>query len=417
MRRVHWGALLVSAVTLGCAGPDPAGESLSRAALGMDVCVESVPADRNVDGIPAYAQCDGTTKANIWSNNGLDTSTTSLGDDWIQTQRGGGYQCTELAYRYMHFRWHVDYRHGDAREWCDGDLPSTLVKSASPNHGDLIVFDGGVCGADETTGHIAVVDVVDASGGKVTIVEENRAGRRSTNASCATCFLHAVANDGSSSTAGTGAGGSSGNGPAGGAGGTPAGPGGAGRGGNPMGGGAAGATPGGRPGGAGRGPLGGTGGVQASAQAGHGGATASDGGVAGAPATGGAASGGTFGAAAGAPMPAAAGQTQAAAGNAATGNAGASATTPEPVSEPAAENGCGIARRGAPGPFAVFAAFFVGLGAVCRRRRSAPARRVSRYAPPARREPDAIRELARALGARPHRLSSHDRKSAARAAS
>jgi hypothetical protein len=204
-RETHLSAVLIG-LLVGCAGPDPTREEVATETLAVNVCDETVPTDRAVDGLPAYAQCTETMSANIWSNNGVDTSTSSLGDDWVQTQRGGGYQCTEWAYRYMHFRWAVDYRHGDAREWCDGELPSTLVKSTVPVHGDLIVFDGGVCGADATTGHIAVVDTVDATAAKVTLVEENRAGRRSANQSCATCFLHAVANDGETTgSAGTGA--------------------------------------------------------------------------------------------------------------------------------------------------------------------------------------------------------------------
>jgi hypothetical protein len=185
------------------------GEDVSELSLALDVCGETVPANRMVDGIPAYAQCDATMNSSIWSNNGVDTSLTSLGADWVQTQRSGGYQCTELAYRYMRFRWNVSYRSGNAEEWCDGDLPANLVKSTTPVHGDLMVFAGGVCGAAESTGHIAVVDTVDAARGAVTIVEENRAGRRSAQQSCATCFLHATANDGSSGGA-AGGGGTSG---------------------------------------------------------------------------------------------------------------------------------------------------------------------------------------------------------------
>jgi hypothetical protein len=212
-RETRLPAVLIG-LLLGCAGPDPTREELAVETLAVNTCDETVPAERFVDGLPAYAQCTASMSANIWSNNGVDTSTSSLGDDWVQTQRGGGYQCTEWAYRYMHFRWAVDYRHGDAREWCDGELPSTLVKSTVPVHGDLIVFDGGVCGADATTGHIAVVDTVDAAAEKITLVEENRAGRRSANQSCATCFLHAVANDGmpagSAGAAGNAGGGGSG---------------------------------------------------------------------------------------------------------------------------------------------------------------------------------------------------------------
>jgi hypothetical protein len=175
----------------------------------VNVCDETVPDNRYVDGLPAYAQCD-TTTGSIWSNNGIDTATSSQGDGWVRTQQSGGYQCTEWAYRYMRFRWGISYRHGNAQEWCDGDLPDSLVISSTPVHGDLIVFDGGVCGSDQTTGHIAVVDVVAPAGGRVTFVEENRAGRRSSEQSCALCYLHAVANDGTPGTAGAPGGGASG---------------------------------------------------------------------------------------------------------------------------------------------------------------------------------------------------------------
>ena len=365
MPRNPWRTLALVSAMLGCAGPDPATESLGQVALGVDVCSETVPADRNVDGIPAYAQCDDTTSSNIWSNNGIDTSTASLGSDWIQTQRGGGYQCTELAYRYMHFRWQIDYRHGDAREWCDGDLPSTLVKSTTPSHGDLIVFDGGVCGADATTGHIAVVDVVDASGGKVTLVEENRAGRRSANTSCATCFLHAVANDGSSSGAGSGGGGGATSGGAGGlsSAGAPA-TGGRGS----AAGGAGGSVEGGR---GGEMPAGGkaAGGTPGEEQAGAGGGAAARGGAT--------ATGGLPGALAGAPTEPTAGQGQASAGAGATGQTG----DPDGAnaSEPEAEGGCGIARRRPANGSAVLWGL-LGVTLASRRRRAASARPRRRWA-------------------------------------
>jgi MYXO-CTERM domain-containing protein len=192
----HCALAFSAAVAFACSAPD-ASEPVDSVAQAIDICNEVVPANRAVDGIPAYAQCDATMNSSIWSNNGVDTSLTSLGSDWVQTQRDGGYQCTELVYRYMRFRWNVSYRSGDAQEWCDGNLPANLVKSTTPVHGDLIVFAGGVCGAAESTGHIAIVDTVDAARATVTIVEENRAGRRSVQQSCATCFLHATANDGS----------------------------------------------------------------------------------------------------------------------------------------------------------------------------------------------------------------------------
>ena len=114
----------------------------------------------------------------------------------------------ELAHRYLHFRWNVTswLPRGNAGTWCDTQptAASGVVQTTVPVHGDLIVFSPGACGADAVTGHVAVIDVVDDARAQVTVVEENRAGRRSAAQSCATCYLHVVANDGSSGAAGTG---------------------------------------------------------------------------------------------------------------------------------------------------------------------------------------------------------------------
>lgn len=156
-----------------------------------------------LDGFPAYAQCTDSNSSSIYSNNGIDTATTSGGTGWVRTQGSGGYQCTEWARRYLHFRWNVtSVPSGNAGVWCDGTIPSGLVKTTSPVHGDVIVFAPGSCGADATTGHVAVVDIVN-SNGTVTFVEQNRANRRSCAIDTAACFLHATANDGSSVDGGT----------------------------------------------------------------------------------------------------------------------------------------------------------------------------------------------------------------------
>jgi surface antigen len=186
-------------------GNAPGDEVLGVAREAVNACAETVPANRAVDGFPAYAQCATIQDGAIWSNNGIDTAASSQGAGWVRTQNSGGYQCTEFARRYFMFHWGIDYQHGNAGEWCDGTLPSTLTLATSPAHGDLMVFAPGSCGADATTGHVAVVDTVDAAGAKVTIVEQNQASRRSTQQSCAKCFIHAVKNDGS---AGSGSGGS-----------------------------------------------------------------------------------------------------------------------------------------------------------------------------------------------------------------
>lgn len=160
-----------------------------------NVCDESVPEDHYVDGIPAYAQCAESESAAIWSNDGINTSA-SQQTEWRRTQFGGGYQCTEFANRYLFFVWGVErVPNGDAGTWCDAEPPEGLVQSAIPVHGDLIVFAPGSCGASPETGHVAVVDTVDETSARVTIVEQNRAGRRTTDIECAACFLHAVVNE------------------------------------------------------------------------------------------------------------------------------------------------------------------------------------------------------------------------------
>jgi len=291
---------------------------LSRTSAAANICNETVPANRYVDGLPAYAQCPDSTNASIWSNNGIDTSTASGGAGWVRTQGSGGYQCTEWARRYLLFRWKIDYQGGNGGEWCDGNLPATLVKTTIPMHGDLMVFAPGACGAAAVTGHIAVVDTVNTAAATVSMVEENSANRRSCAISTATCFLHATANDGSTIDAGApdsaipdaGAGGAAGRGGAGGAAGTAgasgAGAGGAGLGGGGAGGSGAGGAGAGGPdaggagaGGAGAGAgVGGMAGMAGNAMAGTGGAFM-DGGqpsVPGASGTGGTAgAGGTMG--------------------------------------------------------------------------------------------------------------------------
>ena len=206
MGRSSRSLLVIALATVAACADDCSGVEDVTSAL--SVCDEVVPANRFVDGIPAYAQCPGFENAAIYSNNGVDTSTTSLGADWVRTQGSGGYQCTELAHRYLHFRWNVTswLPRGNAGTWCETQptAASGVVQTTVPVHGDLIVFSPGACGADAVTGHVAVIDVVDDARAQVTVVEENRAGRRSAAQSCATCYLHVVANDGSSGAAGTG---------------------------------------------------------------------------------------------------------------------------------------------------------------------------------------------------------------------
>ncbi|MEY4512245.1 MAG: hypothetical protein RLZZ450_4367 [Pseudomonadota bacterium] len=189
------------ALPLGCAEPSEGldGVALTGIRASLDACGETVPDTRKIDGVPAYAQCATIEAGAIYSNNGIDTSATKVGNDWVRTQFSGGYQCTELAHRYLTFKWKVSWiPNGNAGEWCNTQPPSSsgVVQTTSPVHGDLIVFAPSSCGADSTYGHVAVVDVVDAAKGKVTAVEQNMARRGSYNTTCGKCFLHVVANDG-----------------------------------------------------------------------------------------------------------------------------------------------------------------------------------------------------------------------------
>ena len=140
-----------------------AAPSLAAPALAADICTETVPANRFIDGFPAYAQCAGSMTGAVYSDDGLNTSTTSGGTGWVRTQGSGGYQCTELAHRYLHFRFNVgSVPNGNAGVWCDATIPAGLEKVTAPVHGDLIVFAPGSCGADATTGHVAVIDTVNS---------------------------------------------------------------------------------------------------------------------------------------------------------------------------------------------------------------------------------------------------------------
>ena len=175
---------------------------VARSSEATNICDETVPSNRFIDGFPAYSQCTAGSSGAIYSNNGLDTSTSSGGTGWVRTQMSGGYQCTEWAHRYLYFKWNVQsVPNGNAGTWCDGTIPNGLVKTTTPAHGDLIVFAPGSCGADATTGHVAVIDVVNTNT-TVTFVEQNNAGRRSCANSTAACFLHAAANSGATAVDG-----------------------------------------------------------------------------------------------------------------------------------------------------------------------------------------------------------------------
>lgn len=198
MKRITTVLMLGALGSFGCAEGEE--DAIASYAQALNACEETVPTNRYIDGFPAYAQCSAYQNGAIYSNNGIDTSATKVGNDWVQTQPSGGYQCTELVHRYWVFKWNVRWLpRGNAGTWCDTVPPASsgVVQTTTPVHGDAIVLAPGSCGASAMYGHTALVDVVDTANSRVTVVEQNQARRGTYNQSCAKCFLHLVANDGS----------------------------------------------------------------------------------------------------------------------------------------------------------------------------------------------------------------------------
>ena len=196
--RTRWGWWLSAGLWVACSHTDERMD-VGVATEALSVCNEAVPANRFIDGIPSYAQCAETMTSAIYSNNGIDTATTNMGAGWVRTQFSGGYQCTELAQRYLYFKWNVKWvPNGNAGSWCDTQPPASsgVVQTMAPVHGDIMVLGPGSCGASMQTGHLTVVDTVDTTKGKLSVVEQNGARRGSYNTTCGKCFLHVVANDG-----------------------------------------------------------------------------------------------------------------------------------------------------------------------------------------------------------------------------
>jgi surface antigen len=196
-----------AALFLGCGSERGDANEIGAVTEALSPCNETVPANRFIDGLPAYAQCPTTENSAIYSNNGVDTATAAMGTDWVRTQSSGGYQCTELAHRYLVYRWHVTWLpRGNAGTWCDTQptADSGVVQTMTPVHGDLMVFAPGSCGADSVAGHVAVVDTVGGSNGKLSAVQQNVASRSSYAPTCAKCYLHVVANDGTPGAVGAG---------------------------------------------------------------------------------------------------------------------------------------------------------------------------------------------------------------------
>jgi hypothetical protein len=188
MKRIALGLALVTACSAPTAPDEPLGETTSK--ISMPACGAPL---NEVDGVYAYS--NGWAEATGDSCGGQTAAGTLL------------YQCVEFAQRYYHQRfgtplvWPVQY----AAQMCGANPAGTTVhwvgSGYQPKHGDLIVWQG------HTYGHVAVVK--EASGGSITIVEQNGGwsanGTRSLSASdgygYAGCFISADSNNGQSSSA------------------------------------------------------------------------------------------------------------------------------------------------------------------------------------------------------------------------
>jgi hypothetical protein len=183
---------LVAAV--GCSSnPDDGAVAWSSEALTIPASLCGKAAIATIDDIPAYPNDCGDV--NVWSDDGRTTQTVpGQGTAWVQTEGGYGYQCTELASRYMHFRFGTTTHWGiaEAKDMC-ATHPTDVSKTSSPVEGDLMVFAAGVCvGA---AGHVAVVSSVTSTTASVVQQNETANGKGTYNRTCASCFLHAARNN------------------------------------------------------------------------------------------------------------------------------------------------------------------------------------------------------------------------------
>jgi lysozyme len=168
----------------------------------------------------ANAPCDGNS---VWSNDGINTvnhlPSGASPSQYFESQVGAyGYQCTELARRYFHFRWHVDLTPSDATGWCPKGginhspipLPSGAQFTTTPVPGDLMVYpsppvDNECAGwVSGDNGHVAVVNKVNNDGTVDTWNQnwyvygsaQGVSGFSTVPAKCACAYIHATANTG-----------------------------------------------------------------------------------------------------------------------------------------------------------------------------------------------------------------------------
>lgn len=180
-------------VVAGCSSNADEAVSSSDEAVVIPASLCGKAAIATIDDIPAYPNDCGNV--NVWSNDGRTTAThAGTGAGWVQTEGGYGYQCTELASRYMHFRFGTATHWGiaEAKDMC-ATHPTDVSKTSSPVEGDLMVFAPNVCVGG--AGHVAVVSSVTSTTASVVQQNETANGKGTYKRTCALCFLHAARNN------------------------------------------------------------------------------------------------------------------------------------------------------------------------------------------------------------------------------
>ena len=154
---------------------------------------------------------DADFAADAWMNGGSNACSAGSSGCYLT---GDSWQCVEWAERYFWFKWDVrgfyagnDIRWGEINGAIDMCTRSSqyytdrrlqkLSASSTPIRGDLMVWSPGVCGADPTWGHVAVVTSVGST--SVGVAQQNAGSNYlapSVSRSCAACWIRATANTG-----------------------------------------------------------------------------------------------------------------------------------------------------------------------------------------------------------------------------
>jgi hypothetical protein len=173
------------------------GQSCATAAGGLIDTWDVGGDDVNVYATDVTGSCPGSSGCgSVCARSLTDATFCSVNTAGVVTDSGWGFQCTELASRYFHFRWGQTLGSFEyAYDLCT-NAPSEVTRPSTPVVGDLMVFDNAF--NDGNGGHVAVVTGLN-SNGTVNVIEQNGActGHATYSPSqrgSTGCYLHAPAN-------------------------------------------------------------------------------------------------------------------------------------------------------------------------------------------------------------------------------